>query len=165
MFRLAVQENHIDASYLGDRTLSLWINPNGEYLHFSTYNVEHNSGDNTNLWQNAPLIEDEYSRWFWVYFGYNYEAQKATAILKSYLGVKTLTWNVNHMLPVYTTWYLAKDPWYAGFSGKIRKFRIAFGKGAYREKNFKDLFTMSTVAVKPTSYEVNNEAVGRNLYF
>lgn len=107
MFRLAVQENHIDASYLGDRTLSLWINPNGEYLHFSTYNVEHNSGDNTNLWQNAPLIEDEYSRWFWVYFGYNYEAQKATAILRSYLGEKTLTWNVNHMLPVYTTWYLA----------------------------------------------------------
>lgn len=127
MMRLSLMENHIDASYLGDRTLNLWLNPNGEYLHFSTFNVQHNGGDDVNRYQNIGISTDDYSRWFWVYFGYNYQQEKAFAYVKTASGVKTLEWRVHHILPVYTTWYLAKDAWYAGFAGRIRKFTMAFG--------------------------------------
>jgi hypothetical protein len=120
MVRVSLFPNHIDASYYGDRTLNLWLNPNGQYLHFSTTNVRHNGGDNVNHWQNMEATNENYSKWFFVYFGYSYSEQKAYA--RTVWADKTLEleWSVHHILPVYSTWYLAKDPWYAGFNGKIR---------------------------------------------
>lgn len=126
-------------------------------MHFSTFHVQHNGGDNTNWWQNMGVSTDDYSRWFWVYFGYNYAKQRAFAYCKFNSGVKTLEWNnVHHLLPVYTTWYLAKDPWYAGFAGKVRKFSIAFGKGVFQENDFDDLQRISKTGTRPTLAEFND---------
>lgn len=147
--RLSTLENHLDYSYLGDRTLNLWLNPNGEYLHFSTFHVKHDGGDNTNWWQNMPAAYDDYSRWFWVYFGYSYSKQKAYAYVKFNSGVRTLEWNVHHLLPVYSTWYLCKDQFYAGFSGRVRKFVTSFGKGSFLTENFEERQKFARTGTKP----------------
>jgi hypothetical protein len=102
---------------------------------------------------------DDYSRWFWVYFGYNYIKQKAFAYVKFNSGVRTLEWNnVHHILPVYTTWYLSKDPWYAGFAGKVRKFTLAFGKGVYQESDYEDLQRISRTGSRPNLVEFEDGA-------
>lgn len=127
----------------------MWLNPNGEYLHFSTFNVRHNGGDDVNRWQNMAAPYDDYSRWFWVYFGYNYAKEKAFAYVKFASGVRTLEWNVHHTLPVYSTWYLCKDAWYAGFAGRVRKVSMAFGKGVYKEDGFDELQRFTRTGSKP----------------
>lgn len=168
MVRVCNMENHIDASYFGDRTLNLWLHPNGQFLHFSTYNVHHYSGDNVNWAQNVGIKTEFYMNWFFVYFGYSYKELKAYArVVFPDKSIAELEWgNVHHLLPVYSTWYVAKDPWYAGFNGKIRKFRMMYGQGSYRraDDDIKSLMVFSKTGTFPKPV-FENESYGPQEFY
>lgn len=62
---------------MGDRALALYLSRAG--LHFSTYDVETNSGD---LFQNSPVHHDIEGLWGYVYFSYSGVQKKAVGIVQ-----------------------------------------------------------------------------------
>lgn len=61
-----------DASNLGDRTLGIWLNDDGNF-YFSTYTFSFNFGsDNLDKYTKIDY-GDDLSEWIWIYYGYNRE--------------------------------------------------------------------------------------------
>lgn len=78
--RLTINEPEYqgDASLLGDRTLGIWLNDDGN-LYFSTYTFEYNTGyDNIDRYSKIDM-EDDLGDWMWVYYGYDPVADQAIA--------------------------------------------------------------------------------------
>jgi hypothetical protein len=78
--RLTINEPEYqgDASLLGDRTLGLWVNDDGNF-YFSTYTYEFNVGqDNMDRYTKIDY-EDSLTDWVWIYYGYDPEVDQAIA--------------------------------------------------------------------------------------
>jgi hypothetical protein len=60
-----------DASLLGDRTLGIWLNDDGNF-YFSTYHFKYNFGsDNVDRWTTIDHGDDLLNDWIWIYYGYD----------------------------------------------------------------------------------------------
>jgi len=68
----------MDASILGDRTLGIWLNDDGNF-YFSTYTYAYNFGnDNVDKYTKID-IEDDLENWVWIYYGYDKVNRQAIA--------------------------------------------------------------------------------------
>lgn len=68
-----------DASLLGDRTLGIWLNDDGQF-YFATYHFEYNFGsDNVDRWVPIEHGDDLLNDWIWIYYGYDPVINQAIA--------------------------------------------------------------------------------------
>jgi hypothetical protein len=67
-----------DASLLGDRTLGVWLNDDGNY-YYSTYTFLYNFGnDNVDRYTKVDH-GDDLEDWVWIYYGYDRDAEQTIA--------------------------------------------------------------------------------------
>lgn len=57
--------------------------------------------------------------------------------------------NLNHCVPQRFYAYFGKDKWHDGFHGDAKGWKISFGKGTYRESNFKELYEIDEAKIVP----------------
>ena len=105
-----------DVSKEGSRTLALFYNAPGRYLHIKTYRHGTPTGDDFNLGPNkdAPEID----QWFFIYMGYDVDLKKRTFYVKfaSSEWVDVIE-NLVHKVPNYIGVYLGRDTYYPGWNG------------------------------------------------
>lgn len=142
LFRLSTTEPAIynNAHTMGDRDLSVWVNQNN-FIHFTTYNFNADAPDN-NYYVNVPFDynADVRGKYFFLYYGYSKVEGKAYYYIRFDNGVvKEGSMPVNHFVPKFAFLRLAKDEWHYAWNGEMKYVQTAFGKGAYRDKNFDEL--------------------------
>jgi hypothetical protein len=135
----------------GDRTLAIWVGPG--FFHFTTYTEFYKGGDNWNVWNNINF-EDDLESWWWIYFGYSRALKKTYAFVRFTQGDGAdareafLRYdNIQHLIPTTTHVFLGKDKWHWGVNAELKGWNVQFGKGAYRETKFEELYTKDVFAV------------------
>ncbi|CAD8140693.1 unnamed protein product [Paramecium octaurelia] len=136
VFRVTLKTPSTDA-FLGDRTLTCWVGtPEGGILHLPTYTYANmNGAGNTNLWKNIPHKE-RHTKWFFLYFGYTKQQQKAYSYVKWTDGEDSLKYdNVNHYFAPQFFVFVGRDKHFPGFSGKLAYVNFNVGAGSFRGEN------------------------------
>lgn len=144
--RLAILQNSENMSYMGDRTLCMWVGSgDGGILHFTTYSYTNMlAAGNVNHWQNIHYKND-LAKWHYVHYGYSKldKLARASVEFKSRKEIKEFK-DINHYLPNKFSIYIAKDKWHAAYSGEIAYLRFNGGQGAFAkdgyDKDDKDAF-------------------------
>lgn len=129
-----------DASLLGDRTLGIWLNDDGN-LYFATYNFEYNAGsDNIDRYSKVDY-GDDLGDWFWVYYGYERASMKTIIYVRFRDREVTLTQEANrHFMPKYFGLYLANsDIATNGWNGQMKCWNLCMGSDCARSENFEEL--------------------------
>lgn len=81
----------------------------------------------------------DYTKWYFVYFGYSKEQKLAHAKVEFKNRAAELQFkNTNQYLPNKLSVYVAKDKWHAIYSGNIAHLRINGGQGAFNPAGFGD---------------------------
>ncbi|CAK56140.1 unnamed protein product (macronuclear) [Paramecium tetraurelia] len=137
MVRLSSLQNSEDLSFLGDRVLSAWVGQG--YFHFTCYHAANiNAGGNANQYQNMNY-ETDYTKWYYVYYGYSRTQRLAHARVEFKDRVAELQFkNTFQYLPNKFSVYTAKDKFYAAYSGNIAHLRLNGGDGAFDPKTYGD---------------------------
>lgn len=136
MFRVTTNEMYRDKDLLGDRTLTAWIGSEGEYV-FSTYHYSDLNGNGNANSVKTTEHEGAHTVWNFVYFGYNRKNREAFSFIKFMHNEVTLKWtNHNHFLTKKFYVLIGRDKFYPFWNGKIKYFRMHFGRGAFRTEHF-----------------------------
>ncbi|EGR33521.1 induced during granule regeneration 1 precursor, putative, partial [Ichthyophthirius multifiliis] len=132
-FFLGQNQEFNDNSYLGDRSLTLYVIDN--ILHFPTYDL---NTKKVNYNQNLNFEQSEEGKWCLIYFGYSDLQQKAfvysqfqgsQANVLNYNGIRHKSSNIYHL-------FVGQRPSYKNFPGRIVNLVFCGGSGCYREDGF-----------------------------
>ncbi|EGR28838.1 hypothetical protein IMG5_168110, partial [Ichthyophthirius multifiliis] len=132
-FFLGQNQEFNDNSYLGDRSLTLYVIDN--ILHFPTYDL---NTKKVNYNQNLNFEQSEEGKWCLIYFGYSHLQQKAfvysqfqgsQAKVLNYNGIRHKSSNIYHL-------FVGQRPSYKNFPGRIVNLIFCGGSGCYREDGF-----------------------------
>lgn len=126
---------------LGDRNLAVWVGAG--FIHFTCYTFGFMAGDNVNQWKNVNY-EDDLESWFFIYYGYSHVNKKVIAYIKFTDHEHLVEFDATrHFVPFNLKFYLGRDPWHAGFNGKMKGWNFAYGKGAYMASGFGKLIELA----------------------